>query len=151
MRPVEAHEINHRASQSGEILDPVVEEVEGSQPTLDLLSDLVNSPIPVVDPSDVNGFDATEHIGFEFVRNDKSKVPTKTTVIEVDEDTGNVLLEYVHGGLELVEPNILQEALLSRTQQEDEDYLWSLSRILNHRTVTNGKIEVEVLWDNGET
>ena len=151
MRPVEAHEINHRASQSGEILDLVVEEVEGSQPTLDLLSDLVNSPMPVVDPSDVNGFDATEHIGFEFVRNDKSKVPTKTTVIEVDEDTGNVLLEYVHGGLELVEPNILQEALLSRTQQEDEDYLWSLSRILNHRTVTNGKIEVEVLWDNGET
>ena len=114
VRPVEENEINHQASQSGEILDPVVEEVEGSQPTLDLLSDIVNSPMPVVDPSEINGFDATEHIGFEFVRNDKRKVPTKTKVIEVDEDTGKVLLEYVHGGLELVEPNILQEALLSR-------------------------------------
>eukprot|EP00957_Ditylum_brightwellii_P069258 5257825-Ditylum_brightwellii.AAC.1 len=79
--------------------------------------------MPVVDPSEINGFDVTEHIGFEFVCNDKHKVPTKTKVIEVDEDTGKVLLEYIHGGLELVEPNIFQEALLSRTQQEDEDYL----------------------------
>eukprot|EP00957_Ditylum_brightwellii_P130325 9941494-Ditylum_brightwellii.AAC.1 len=69
--------------------------------------------------------------------------------VEVDKDTGIFLLEYVHGGLELVEPNILQKALLSRHQQEDEDYLWSFSKMLNHRTVTNGKIEVEVLWDNG--
>eukprot|EP00957_Ditylum_brightwellii_P140456 10701497-Ditylum_brightwellii.AAC.1 len=67
--------------------------------------------MPVVDPSEINGFNATEHIGFEFVHNDKRKVPTKTKVIEVDEDTGKVLLEHVHGGLELVEPNILQEAL----------------------------------------
>ena len=87
VRPVEENEINHQASQSGEILDPVVEEVEKSQPTLDLLSDIVNSPMPVVDPSEINGFDATEHIGFEFVRKDKRKVPTKTKVIEVDEDT----------------------------------------------------------------
>ena len=45
VRPVDEHEINHQASQSGEILDPAVEEVEGSQPTLDLLLDLVNSPM----------------------------------------------------------------------------------------------------------
>eukprot|EP00957_Ditylum_brightwellii_P175310 13345986-Ditylum_brightwellii.AAC.1 len=107
--------------------------------------------MPVVDPSEINGFDVTEYIGFEFVCNNKRKVPTKTKVIEVDEDKGKVLLEYVHGRLELVEPNILQEALLSRTQQEDKDYLWSFSNILDHRTVTNGKIEVEVLWDYGET
>eukprot|EP00957_Ditylum_brightwellii_P190807 14526241-Ditylum_brightwellii.AAC.1 len=107
--------------------------------------------MPVVDSSEINGFDATEHIGFEFVHNDKCKVPTKTKVIEVDKDIGKVLFEYVHGGLELVEPNTLQEALLSRTQQEDEDYLCSFSKILNHRTVTNRKNEVEVLWDNGET
>eukprot|EP00957_Ditylum_brightwellii_P031549 2392580-Ditylum_brightwellii.AAC.1 len=106
--------------------------------------------MPVVDPSEINGFNATEHICFEFVHKDKRKVPTKTKVIEVDEDTGKVLLEYVHGGLELVEPNILQEALLSRTQQDDKDYLWLFSKILNHRAVTNTKIEVEVLWDNGE-
>eukprot|EP00957_Ditylum_brightwellii_P127132 9692939-Ditylum_brightwellii.AAC.1 len=86
-----------------------------------------------------------ENIGFEFVQNDKRKVPTKTKVIEVDKDTGFFLLEYVHGRLELVEPNILQEVLLSRTQQEDEDYLWLFSKILNHRMITNGKIELDVL------
>eukprot|EP00957_Ditylum_brightwellii_P181426 13820086-Ditylum_brightwellii.AAC.1 len=79
--------------------------------------------MPVVDPSKINDFDATEHIGFEFVCKDKGKAPTKTNIIEVDEDTGNVLLEYVHEGFELIEPNILQEALLSRNQQEDGDYL----------------------------
>eukprot|EP00957_Ditylum_brightwellii_P107826 8225390-Ditylum_brightwellii.AAC.1 len=92
VRPVDEQEINHQASQSGEILDPAVKEVERSQPTLDLLSDLVNSPIPVVDPSEINGFDATEHIGFEFLRKDKCKVPTKMEVIEVDVNTGKVLL-----------------------------------------------------------
>eukprot|EP00957_Ditylum_brightwellii_P143853 10961355-Ditylum_brightwellii.AAC.1 len=64
-------------------------------------------------------------------------------MIEVDEDTGKVLLEYGHGGLELVEPTILQEALLSRNHQEDKDYIWFFSKILDHRTVTNRKIEVE--------
>eukprot|EP00957_Ditylum_brightwellii_P195318 14880695-Ditylum_brightwellii.AAC.1 len=95
--------------------------------------------MPVVDTSKINGFDANEHIGFEFVHKDKREVPTKTKVVEVDEDTGKILLEYVHGGLELVEPNIIQEALLSRNQQEDEVYLWLFSKILNHRTVTNTK------------
>eukprot|EP00957_Ditylum_brightwellii_P062054 4708953-Ditylum_brightwellii.AAC.1 len=69
-----------------------MEEVEGSQPILDLLLDLVNSPMPGVDPSEINDVDATEHIGFDFVHKDKHKVPTKTKVIEVDEDTGKVLL-----------------------------------------------------------
>eukprot|EP00957_Ditylum_brightwellii_P097343 7414034-Ditylum_brightwellii.AAC.1 len=105
----------------------------------------------VVDPSEINDFDVTKCIGFEFVCKDKHEVPTKTKVIKVDEDTGKVLLEYVYGGLELIEPIILQETLLSRNQQEDEDYIWPLSKILNHRTVTNGKIKVEVLQDNGET
>eukprot|EP00957_Ditylum_brightwellii_P102781 7832712-Ditylum_brightwellii.AAC.2 len=84
----------------------------------------------VVDSSEINGFDAMEHIDFEFGCKDKHAVPTKVKVIKVDEDTRKALLEYVHGGLEWVEQNILQEALL---------------------TITNGKIEVEVLWDNGKT
>eukprot|EP00957_Ditylum_brightwellii_P020458 1542067-Ditylum_brightwellii.AAC.2 len=67
-------------------------------------------------------FDAIKHIGFEFICKDKHEVPTKTKVIEVDEDTGKDLLEYIHGGFELVEPNIMQEALLSRNHQEDEDF-----------------------------
>eukprot|EP00957_Ditylum_brightwellii_P150700 11474315-Ditylum_brightwellii.AAC.1 len=88
VRPVDEDKINHQASQS----DPTVEEIEGSQQTLDLLSDLVNSPMPVVDPSKINGFDAMEHIGFELVCKDKHDVTTKTKVIEVDEDTGKALL-----------------------------------------------------------
>eukprot|EP00957_Ditylum_brightwellii_P091386 6957899-Ditylum_brightwellii.AAC.1 len=86
----------------------------------------------VVDPSEINGFDATKHIGFEFDCKDKCEVPSKTKVIEVDEDTG-------------------KEALISRNQKEDEDYLWTFSKILDHRAVANGEIEVEVLRDNGET
>eukprot|EP00957_Ditylum_brightwellii_P011278 853250-Ditylum_brightwellii.AAC.1 len=150
-RPVDESKINHQASQSGKILDPAVKEIEGSQPTLDLLLDLVSSSMPVADHSEINELDANEHIGFEFVHKDKCEVPTEAKVIKVDEDTGKVLLEYVHGGLELVELNIIQEVLLSRSQHEDEDYLWLFSKILNHRTVTNGEIEVEVMWDNKET
>ena len=78
VRPVDEKEINHQTPQSGEVLDPAMEEVEESQPTLDLLSDLVNSPMPVIDPSEINGFDATAHIGFEFVCKDKHEVLTKT-------------------------------------------------------------------------
>ena len=61
------------------------------------------------------------------------------------------MLEYVHGGLELVEPNTIQEAILSCEQVDDEGRFWKFDKILKHRIVTNGKIEVQVLWDNGET
>eukprot|EP00957_Ditylum_brightwellii_P103051 7853363-Ditylum_brightwellii.AAC.1 len=69
----------------------------------------------VLDPTEVGNisFDTNEHIGFEFIRKDKREVPIKTKVLEVDEDTGKVLLEYVHGGFELVEANAIQKALLS--------------------------------------
>ena len=39
----------------------------------------------------------------------------------MDKDTAKVLLEYVHGGLELVSSNIIQEALLSRDQEDEGD------------------------------
>eukprot|EP00957_Ditylum_brightwellii_P015084 1137990-Ditylum_brightwellii.AAC.1 len=45
----------------------------------------------------INGFQADNHIGFEFIHKDKCGVPTKAKVIEVDKDTGRVMLEYVHG------------------------------------------------------
>ena len=35
----------------------------------------------------------------------------------MDEDTGKIILEYIHGGLEVVEPNILQEALLAKMKE----------------------------------
>ena len=69
-------------------------------------------------------------------------------MIEVDADTGRVMLEYAHGGLEWVEPNIIQEALLSREDAGVE--MWTFEKILQHRTGDHGRLEVQVLWDNGE-
>ncbi len=57
----------------------------------------------------------------------------------------------MHGGLELVKPNTIWEALFSLEQNEDGEEFWKFTKILNHRTVNNNKIEVEILWDNGET
>eukprot|EP00957_Ditylum_brightwellii_P152649 11619405-Ditylum_brightwellii.AAC.1 len=74
---------------------------------------------------------------------DKKGVPTKATIMEVNEETGKVILKYIHGGLEVVEPNIIQEALLSREQHDDANETWTFSKILNHRTEDKGKIEVE--------
>ena len=61
-----------------------------------------------------------------------------------------MMLEYIHGILEIVEPNIIQEAFLSKDQDNDEDDYWTFSKVLNHCTVSNGKIEVEILWNNGK-
>eukprot|EP00957_Ditylum_brightwellii_P012172 919449-Ditylum_brightwellii.AAC.1 len=85
--------------------------------------------MPVIDPTKINTtFNAEEHIGMEFIRNNQRNVPTKTKVIEVNENTGKVPLEYVHGGLELVDANVIQETLLSRSQPEDADGLWTFSK-----------------------
>jgi len=39
---------------------------------------------------------------------------------------------------------------LSKEQSDESGEFHTFSEVLNHRTVTNGKIEVEILWDNGE-
>eukprot|EP00957_Ditylum_brightwellii_P098002 7464460-Ditylum_brightwellii.AAC.1 len=103
----------------------------------------------VIDPSENNSFDANEHIGLEFIRKDQCKLAARAKVIEVEEDTGKVLLEYVHSGLELVDTNIIQEALLFKEQHGDAEGLWTFSKVLKCRTFKNGKIKVEVLWNNG--
>ena len=128
VRPVEDSEINHCCPNSREILDPAVEDIEGSktekgQPKLDFLSNIVKSPTPEVDVTKINSFNVQDHIGLEFVRKDQRDVLCKTKVIEVDKDTGKIMLEYIHGGLEFVDANIIQEALLLRDQDEDADKL----------------------------
>ena len=151
VRPVQDFEVNKRCPEPSESLDPVVRDFEGSEKAdvkIDLLSDIVKSTSPEVNITTINDFNTSEHIGFEFIRKDQQDVPAKTKIIEVDEDTGRALLEYIHGGLEWVEPNVIQEALLSREQNDGD--LYTFSKILNHRTTTNGKIEIEILWDNGE-
>ena len=120
VRPVDEKDKNKRVSFDDTDDNSVVGEVVGSKTSdkneleLDLLTEMVNSNTPEVDITTVNGFDANDHVGMEFVKKDKRDVPTKVTVVKVDKDTGKVLLEYIHGGLELVSPNIIQEALLSR-------------------------------------
>ena len=103
----------------------------------------------VASPND--SFDAKDHIGLQFVRTDKNNVPIRTKVVEVDEDTRKVMLEYIHGGLEMVDPNVIQEALLSREHQDDGNTLWVFEWILNHQTTDHDRVKVKVLWDNGET
>ena len=61
------------------------------------------------------------------------------------------MLEYIHDGLELVEHNVIQEALLSKEAKEEADGVWTFSKVLNHCVEDKGKIEVEILWDNEET
>jgi len=151
VRPVEDYEVNKRTPEAGEILDPIAAKSEGSPPAspgLDLLSEMCNSSPPEFDITQINGFNANDHIGLEFLKKDSRNVPAKAKVIEVDEETGRVMLEYIHGGLEWVEPNVIQEAILSKNQ--DDEGFYTFSKVLGHRTIQNGKIEVEILWDNGE-
>ena len=88
-------------------------------------------------------------MGYTFVREDKQSVPTKTSVVEVDEDTGRVLLEYVSGELEWVEPNIVQEAILSNAENDGEGF-YTFTEILSHKKGPNNRLELEILWDNGD-
>jgi hypothetical protein len=97
---------------------------EKSGVKLDLLTEMANSKCPDFDPS--------LHMGYTFVREDKRSVPTKTSVVEVDEDTGRVLLEYISGELEWVEPNIVQEAILSNA---DNDGCWRMSFFSRVKTI----------------
>ena len=66
--------------------------------TFDLMSDLVGGSAD---------FDPVAYLGYSFVCADTHCIPHKTTVIDVDEETGHILLEYIHGETEWVEPNIL--------------------------------------------
>ena len=70
-------------------------------------------------------------------------------VIDVDKETGRILLEYVHGQVEWVEPNILQEALLSHADNDDSSNLWAFSMVLDHKT-ENNQVQVQIKWDNSD-
>ena len=107
----------------------------------DLHSEIQNAKPPESDPTLV--------IGASFVCKDMREVPSKTTVIEVDEDTGKILLEYSHGELEWVQPNVVQEALLERSE-EIEANLHTFKKILDHQSRYQGRTEVQVQWDTDE-
>ena len=76
-------------------------------------------------------FDPIEVVGKLFVKEDRRGVPSKCTVIECNEDTGKILLEYAHGGQEWVMPNLVQEALLSVNDPDNER--WVFKRIISHQ------------------
>eukprot|EP00957_Ditylum_brightwellii_P068843 5225678-Ditylum_brightwellii.AAC.1 len=77
----------------------------------------------------------------EFIHTDRKGVPTKTTVAEVDADTSKVVLKYIHGRLDIVEPSVIQEALLSKEQGDEGNEMWTFSKILDHRMGNNNKTE----------
>ena len=98
VKPVTNKDKNKRVSTDKTSINPVAGEVEGSKTSdrnkleLHLLTEMVNSSTPEVDITIVNGFDANDHIGIEFVKKDKRDFPTKVTVVEVEKDNGKVLL-----------------------------------------------------------
>ena len=72
VRPVDDHGVNHSVEEKGEILDPAANEEESSNVSLDLLSEVVNSTVPEIDPTTINGpFNAQDHIGLKFIKKDK--------------------------------------------------------------------------------
>ena len=77
---------------------------------LDLMCDLVGGSAD---------FDPIQYLGYSFVRVDTHDIPHKTMVIDVDKETGRILLEYIHGQMEWVEPNIVQEAMLPHAANND--------------------------------
>jgi len=105
----------------------------------DLMSELSGGHSDAFDPLDV--------IGASFIRNNTRGIPMKATVVECDEETGKVLLEYAYGAQEWVEPNLVQEALLS--QEDNDANMWTFSEVLGHRQEGNQTM-VEIQWDNGE-
>ena len=107
---------------------------------LDLMSDLVGGSAD---------FDPIQYLGYSFVRTDTHSIPHKTTVIDVDKETGRNLLEYIHGQTEWVKPNIVQEALLSHAANDDGTNLWTFSTVLDHKT-ENNQVHVKIQWDNGD-
>ena len=88
-----------------------------------LLSELVNSNAPEFDPMQVNWYNAPngqelyKFIGVKFVFKDKCNVSFQAKVIKVNKETGKVMLKYVHGGLELVKPNKIQELTIQSEKQ----------------------------------
>ena len=102
VRPLKDSEQNKRVEIGADSLDSQSNSLEGRQePTvqLDLHSDLQRAR-PV-------NFDPTTVLGVSFVGEDSHNVPTKTTIMEVDEETGKFLLECMHGDLEWVQPNVI--------------------------------------------
>ena len=106
--------------------------------SLDLMSDLVGGS---------TDFDPIPHLGYSFVWADTNGIPHKTTVINVDEKTGCILLEYIHGQVEWVEPNILQEALFSHADNDNSSDFWTFGTVLDHKT-ENNQVQVQIKWDN---
>ena len=53
--PVDDHEVNYRVEEKGETLDAAANEEESSDISLDLLSEVVNSSVPEIVPTTING------------------------------------------------------------------------------------------------
>jgi hypothetical protein len=99
-------------------------------------------------PASLHVIDPIELIGRTFIH-DSHGIPTKSVVREYDAEMEKVLVEHVSGVEEWLSPNIVEESLISQT--DDGEGFWSFEKILQHRVLPNGRIELNVLWDNGES
>ena len=109
---------------------------------LDLMGDLVGGSAD---------FDPIQYLGYSFVR---MRILTtfhhKTMVINVDKETGRILLEYIHGQTEWVEPNIVQEALLSHAANGMTVLTYGHSARSWTTKLKTTKSMSKIQWDNGD-
>ena len=113
----------------------------GESVDLLLLSEQSKSKMPILTPSEMEGF--------VFVREDSKGVPTRATVSRFDEEINKYLLKYRDDEEEeWVDETVIQEAMLSRKDDDAGD--WAISKILGHRS-EGSRHEVKILWENGET
>ena len=100
LRTVEDYKINKRCIPTDSQVNSIVVKDQPKpqqEPLLALLSKITNKHSLEIDITKINGSIAQDHIGFKFIMNDIRNIPTKSKIIEVDEETGLIIV-YVDGG-----------------------------------------------------
>ena len=99
---------------------------------------MLNSSIPEFDPED--------YIGIKYVLK-RNKIDTRAEVKECNEDQAKFLVEFAHGGSELLD----YDTLINSINKNNEDgYVYHMyGKVLGHKKEA-GKLYAEVLWDTGE-
>ena len=82
--------------------------------------------LPTVEPMDL--------IGYKFVK-EHDGTPQRAIVKELSEEDGKFLVEFVNGGEELMNYADLVN-IFNKTDEDDDDKLWTYDKILDHRKVS---------------
>ena len=73
-----------------------------------------------------------------------------TRVVEFDPDTGQFILEYKRGGMDLVDRVQVKEAMSSQMMGDDGQERWGLESIIGHRN-EGRKAKLQIKWKSGES